>query len=238
MKKLLSICSCVLSFSVISQSEEPKLKHEVGLNLAPVIIPLYTGEFEIDRIELSYVQHRSSNFSWRAKLSARRTPEGGFTTPDAYGARFRTDTTASNSNSTEMRRYYQKEVSVIRAYISAEYVKSVGFAHFYSGIGIVPGIVKNHSYRYQSTFTTGTELGTTVFDGDFYFRSFMLGISPYLGIKIPIAKRMLLNFQTGVEFDYHFRDLRPVESADRIKTQRAEFLVWPVMTELGLYVRF
>lgn len=237
MKTLFIIYTSLISFSVIAQSDELEFKREIGVNLAPVIILLYTGDFALDRIDLSYVKHRTTNFSWRMKLSIRRTPDGGATTPSAYSALFRTDTISTNSSITELYRYYQKEVNVIRGYFSAEYVKRFGMSQFYSGIGVVPGIAKNHSYRYRSEFETGTGLGSTGFAGDFYFRSFMLGVSPYLGFKIQISKRMLLNFQTGVEFDYHFRNLRPVESSDRVQTQRSELLIWPVMSELGFYVQ-
>lgn len=238
MRALLFTCTLFVSFLAISQSDELEFNREIGINLAPVIIPLYTGDFEMNRIDLTYVKHRNSNFSWRMKLSIRRTPDGGITTSDAYSAHFRTDTISTNSNVTELQMYYQKEVSVIRGYLSLEYVKRFGIIQLYSGAGIVPGIAKNHSYRYKSEFTTGTASSITWFDGGFNFRSFMLGISPYLGVKIPISKKMILNFQTGVEFDYHFRNLRPLESSERIKTQRSQFLVWPVMSELGLYVQF
>ncbi|MFT6502707.1 MAG: hypothetical protein ACJASQ_002834 [Crocinitomicaceae bacterium] len=238
MIRSLTVTFFLSSFIVFSQEDVTELKQEIGLNLAPVIIPLFTGDFDINRVEISYVRHQTTNFSWRIKLSASRTYDGGAITPSAYSDLYRTDTIYSNSSLTEIRRHYQKEVNVLRAFASVEYVKRFEFAHFYTGIGIVPGIAKNKSFAYRSEFETGTSLGSTWIDGISSFRSFMLGGSPYVGLKLPIAKRLVLNFQTGIEFDYHFRDVRLVESSERIKVPRSKFLIWPVLTELGIYLKF
>ncbi len=231
--------SCIAATSfVLAQEESFDTKNEVGINLAPVIIPLFTGEFQVSKLELSYVRNVKSHLSLRAKLSILRVPYGGVTDPDLYSYAFRTDTIYSNSSETETKRYYQKEVNNCRLYLSAEYLQPLGKVDLYIGAGFVNGIIKNHSFRYRSTLQTGTPYGTAVFDGDDYFSSYMIGLSPYIGFKVPIAKKMYLNFQTGIEFDYHFRDLRPYGETEYLKTKRFEAIVWPVLTEFGFYYRF
>ena len=239
MKKPLSLL-LLISCAVFSQETDAPRKHAIGLNLAPLVIPLYSNEFKLDRAELTYVYQKSKSLSFRARLSAQRTEDGGETAPFGPGhyARSRTDTLSTNSNTTELQMFYQKEVSSIRAYLSAEYVKPFGFAQFYVGAGVVPGLVKNHSYAYRAEYTTDTFLGYSAYDGGQYFRTFMLGFTPYVGLNVPITKRLFLNFQTGIEFDYHFRNLRPIDGGPRLETQKAEWLIWPVMNELGIYFKF
>lgn len=238
MKKILIVCCAILSFPIYSQTEDLGYKHEIGLNLAPVIIPLYTGEFDFSKIEVSHVKHRSSNFSWRTKLSIQRVPYGGVVTPDNYYSDTYSDTISSNSDITVIEKYYQKEVNVMRCYFSGEYTVKLGFVQFYTGLGLVPGLVKNNSFKYRLELNTGTSYGSAAFNGNFYFRSFMIGVSPYLGLKIPLSERFLINFQTGVEFDYHFRDFQLYNSTQKFKTDRTELMIWPVMTELGIYFQF
>lgn len=241
MKKLTVLILVINTITGFSQEESPLLNHEIGINLAPFMVPLYTPDRLPDRIELSYVYHFNPKYHLRTKLSASRLLEGAPIEPSTIPY-FR-DTLSQSASVINVNEHGIIESNKFRVYLSVERDFDLGPVQLYGGLGIIPGVIRNAEFVYNVDYLkqAGTEYfqrSTSVYAGSDYFLDFMIGAFPYLGLKIPVGKDFFINFQTGVEWDYKFNHLRPIGTYSSYKSFYGELIVLPVMGEMGVYWRF
>jgi hypothetical protein len=241
MKKILLLAILFPVYIGFSQSSNSDFRHETGFNFAPLITPLFVEDQSPNRLELSFLTHYENNWSLRLRLTAVNDLDGNHI--HSNRPTFLIDTLSVSPTELNTRAYSQYFKSAIRFHAGFE--RNVRFEHLdlFGGLSAVISIENENSHAYNIDYNrpdTNSFYSRTIsaYYGHHEVRSLALGVSPYLGVRVPIGNRFTLQFQSRIEYHYAFRTLQPFDLNTAYKSFRGRWSAYPLIGEIGVYWRF
>ncbi len=227
----------VLPLSQISrcQDEFKQRNNEIGINFIPLIQLAYSANFPLD-YSLTFRHTHNEKYAFRSSLRLQLDEYTGFIGPH-YSRFYREEISTSGDETMYRSSYYQRTKS-FAVQLGIERCFQLKRTELYAGASISPGLVLNRSNNYFETYLKvegGFEnLVFSGIDNTFTYSTFEIGLNPYVGWRVPIAKRFVLSVQTATFWAYHFLKYRSDLYAPVFKAGNVNLSIFPLIGEVSL----
>lgn len=217
------------------QDEVKQRNNEVGINFIPLIQLAYSANFPLE-YNLSFRHALNEKYAFRSSLRLQLDEYVGFIGPH-YSRFFREEISISGDETTYRSSYYQRTKS-FAIQLGIERCFQLKRTELYAGASVSPGLVLNRSNNYFETFVedeSGYEQRVfSGIDNTFTYSTFEIGVNPYVGWRVPIAKRFVLSMQTATFWTYHFLKYRTDLNAPVFKAGNGKLTIFPLIGEVSL----
>lgn len=204
MKKYLGGTLLLLSLSFIVHAQDSSaLRHQVGIDFSTFIVQGVGGEIDYDQLEVIYRQPISNgDLRFKLTLSNRNFPEedlllGGTLMDEAPVSLISFETK------------YEPSLSILASMGISKYFKQNQLPLYY-GVDVTGGFIrgKTNTIVNQVTLNTSQQLSKESKSSNLG----LIGLTPVLGMNIPITKRLSFGLEFGLEMNIFLGELELVNT--------------------------